>query len=176
MFLQNCQDNKNFPQGPWQLFDQNCEGIVNLKVEDNGQFINESYVARVVTPDKIELLKVDEKETRCTLMGNVFVCEGKTGKVLKVSVKERIGNDDFMKAMRNAMLEYFPNETIGLGGMFILKSGKANHFVMSDFSETPIETEENLKNWLNFHEFKSPLVAVGTILVSEMKTISLITT
>lgn len=66
------------------------------------------------------------------------------------------------------MAEYFTDEkTIGLGGVFLLKEGKAKQHVMDQFSEKPIKTEEELNDWLTFHEMRSPLVAVGTMVTNE---------
>lgn len=48
--------------------------------------------------------------------------------------------------------------------MFVLRSGKAKHFVMPNFSDTPIYTEEELQNWLTFHEISSTLTTIGTLI------------
>lgn len=55
----------------------------------------------------------------------------------------------------------------GLGGVFLFKHGKAKHFVMPDFSATPIYTEEELQKWLTFHELPSTLITVGTLVTDE---------
>ena len=55
----------------------------------------------------------------------------------------------------------------GLGGAFLLKEGKAKQHVMPDFSKTPINTEEELNNWLNFFNMSAPLIAVGTLVSAD---------
>lgn len=34
---------------------------------------------------------------------------------------------------------------------------------MQDFSKVPIHTDEDLNEWLTFHEMNSTLIAVGTL-------------
>lgn len=153
--------------GPWPIFDQNCEGILNLAVQSDGSLINETHVARI-TPDGVELSKVPSNETRCALLGNLLLCEGKAGKVLKVKAKKRIGKENFISAMRLVLADHFPKDkTVGLGGVFLLKEGKANQHVMNQFSETPLYTEDDLNNWLTFHEMPAPLIALGTMVTNE---------
>lgn len=154
--------------GPWPVFNQNCEGIFNLKVEESGNLTNESHVARTLDRETIELSKVPSTETRAALLGNLFLCEGKAGKVLKVKAKRRIGDENFISAMRLTLAEHFSyDKTVGLGGVFVLKQGKAKQHVMDQFSTEPLRTEEELNKWLTFHEMTSPLIAVGTMVTNE---------
>lgn len=153
--------------GPWPLFDQNCEGMINLRAGSDGSLTNETHVARTV-PGGIELTKVPKEETRCALLGNLFLSEGKSGKVLKVKAKKRIGEENFISAMRLTLVEYFTDDkTVGLGGCFLMKEGKAKQHVMDQFSKTPLHTEEDLNKWLTFHEMPAPLIAVGTMVTNE---------
>lgn len=141
--------------------------MFNLAVTD-GKIINGTHIAKTITREKIELLKVPENETRCTLLGNLFLCEGKPGKVLKVSAKIRTGEENFISAMRKVLAEYFTDDkTVGLGGVFLLKAGKAKQHVMDDFSKEPLNSEEELNNWLTFHSMSAELIAVGTFVTNE---------
>lgn len=56
----------------------------------------------------------------------------------------------------------------GLGGTFLLKEGKANEHVMPDFAKTPLMSDDALNNWLYFYEMSAPLIAVGTLVTSEV--------
>lgn len=153
--------------GPFPIFDQNCEGIINLKVGSDGTLVNETHVARTIA-DGMELQKVPSNETRTALLGNLFLSEGKHGKVLKVIAKKRIGEENFISSMRHTLTEHFPEDkTVGLGGVFVMKEGKAKQHVMDQFSETPILTEEELNSWLNFFDMPAPLIAVGTFVTNE---------
>lgn len=153
--------------GPFPMFNQNCEGILNLSVRSDGTLKNETHVARTI-PGGFELSKVPNNETRCSLLGNLFLSEGKTGKVLKVIAKKRIGKENFISSVRLTLAEYFTDDkTVGLGGVFLMKQGKAKQHVMDQFSETPLNTEDDLNKWLTFHEMSAPLIAVGTMVTNE---------
>lgn len=154
--------------GPYPLINSNCEGMFNLKVHANGHVISESHLARI-TPDrkKVILEKIPNSECRCALLGNIFLSEGKAGKVLKVSCKKRTGPKDFIASIRTALEQHYSNLTVGLGGVFLLKNGKAKQHVMSPFSETPINTEDELNTWLNFFDMSATLIAVGTLVTNE---------
>ena len=78
-------------------------------------------------------------ETRLALLANLFVIEGKPGKVLKVHAKRRTGNNDFIASMQKAIALHYPNNLVGLGGTFLMKDGKVKQHVMADFSKTPIK-------------------------------------
>jgi Domain of Unknown Function (DUF1907) len=154
--------------GPWPLFEQNCEGMLNLKVGSDGTLTNKTHVARTLDRKTIELSNVPENETRCALLGNLFLCEGENGKVLKVTAKKRIGSENFISSIRLTLVEHFPKEkTVALGGVFLLKEGKVKQHVMDQFSKVPLNTEEELNEWLTFHEMRSPLTAVGTLVTNE---------
>lgn len=48
-----------------------------------------------------------------------------------------------------------------------MNDGKIKQHVMPDFSATPLNTEAQLNNWLNFFNMSTPLIAVGTFVSSE---------
>lgn len=106
-------------------------------------------------------------ESRFALLANIFVSEGKSGKVIKVNAKKRTGSDDFIASIRKSIAAHFGDKLIGLGGVFVLRQGKAKQHVMPDFSKTPLNTEQELNGWLKFYEMSAPLVAVGTLTTHE---------
>jgi len=55
----------------------------------------------------------------------------------------------------------------GLGGVFVVSEGKVKQHVMPDFSGPPLETEEQLNNWLKFYNMSTPLIALGTLVSSD---------
>ncbi|CRK96432.1 CLUMA_CG009848, isoform A [Clunio marinus] len=153
--------------GPFPIFNQNCEGMLNIRVGSDGTLKNETHVARIV-PGGVELSKVPDQETRCALLGNLYLSEGKAGKVLKVTAKRRTGSENFISSMRLALAEYFTDDkTVGLGGTFLIKEGKAKQHVMDEFSKVPLYTEDDVNKWLTFHEMSAPLIAVGTFVTNE---------
>ncbi|XP_074030692.1 ester hydrolase C11orf54 homolog isoform X3 [Leptinotarsa decemlineata] len=149
--------------GPNPYIGVNCEGIYNLKIS-NGSVNQQSRISKVdKNDDKSEQETLPNTETRLALLGNLLVSEGKPGKVIKVHAKKRIGDDNFITSIRRAVENAYKNELVGLGGVFLLKEGKAKQHVMRDFSKTPIENEEQLNKWLKFFNMSAPLIALGTL-------------
>ena len=55
--------------------------------------------------------------------------------------------------MRNAVnAHYGDDKPVGLGGVFLIKKGNIKIHVMPDFSCTPLQSEDDVNNWLNFYE------------------------
>lgn len=136
--------------------------MLNIKVRADGSVNNQTHIAKTKPDGSFELLTVPTEETKSALLGNLFMSEGKSGKVLKVSCKKRIGDKDFITAMRLILGIHFPDQTVGLGGVFLLKNGKVKQHVMDSFSKTPITNEKELNSWLKFYEMSAPLIALGT--------------
>jgi hypothetical protein len=150
---------------PWQ--DQNCEGIYNLQVKANGEIVNGTHIAKTIPGGDMQLLQVPNPETRTALLGNLFLSEGKPGRVIKVVCKKRIGEENFISAMRVELAKEYHDKLVGVGGAFVMKQGKAKQHVMDKFSTTPLHTEEDLNNWLKFYHMPAPLVALGTFVSIE---------
>lgn len=154
--------------GPWPYAGTNCEMIANLNVSSSGNTKSLTRIAKVINEkNDITVEILPDSELRCALLMNLFVCQGKPSKVLKVSCKKRIGEENFISAMRLSLNEHYKEQTVGLGGAFLLVEGKVKQHVMTDFSKTPINTEEQLDNWLRFYNMSAPLVALGTFVSSD---------
>lgn len=135
----------------------NAEMMANLRLGKEERI--ETYVASVNKEGECDLKKFPEKEFG--LLGNFLASEGLQGKVIKINAKTRIGEENFIQSIRNVLKEAFPNNMIGLGGVFMIKSGKARLHVMPCFSESPLITDEDVENWLKFYEMSSPLVCLS---------------
>ncbi|XP_017761361.1 PREDICTED: ester hydrolase C11orf54 homolog [Eufriesea mexicana] len=152
--------------GPWPYINSNCELIMNMTFSPNVQ--NGTRISSVSKANgKCVLQNLPNSETRFALLANLFVTEGKPGKVLKVHVKKRTGNNDFIASMQKAIAQHYQNNLVGLGGTFLIKDGKVKQHVMPDFSVTPLNTEAQLNKWLHFYNMSTPLIAVGTFVSSE---------
>ncbi|XP_003702672.1 ester hydrolase C11orf54 homolog [Megachile rotundata] len=153
--------------GPWPYANTNCELMMNVAISSS----NVTNGTRISSVDKTNgncvLQTLPNEETRCALLANLFVSEGKPGKVLQVRAKKRTGNDDFIACMQKAIAQHYQNDLVGLGGTFLMKDGKIKQHIMPDFSATPLNTEAQLNNWLNFFNMSTPLIAVGTFVSSE---------
>jgi len=154
--------------GPHPLINSNCEGILNLKINQDGTVISESHLARVTAGDEqCELQKIPNTETKCALLANLFLSEGKPGQVLRVNCKRRTGADNFITSIRETLAQHYTDKIVGLGGVFLIKNGKAHQHVMRDFSKTPIHTEDELNTWLKFYDMPGTLIALGTLITAE---------
>ncbi|XP_034840779.2 ester hydrolase C11orf54 homolog isoform X1 [Maniola hyperantus] len=159
--------------GPWPYLGVNCEGIINLYV-NKGQV---SQGTRVVSVEPVGAAKgssgykqrqLPNNETRTALLGNYLLSEGKPGKVIKVVAKKRIGQANFITAIREALKEHYTDKVVGLGGTFLLREGKVKHHVMPDFSATPVCTDAQVDDWLHFFEMRAPIVHVGTLVTGDL--------
>uniref|UniRef100_A0A0K8TRB6 Putative ester hydrolase c11orf54-like protein n=1 Tax=Tabanus bromius TaxID=304241 RepID=A0A0K8TRB6_TABBR len=154
--------------GPYMLPGVNCEGIYNVNVKRDGTLESGSYYSYVKgTEESCQAVKIPHNEARFALLANIFASEGNPGKVLRVYCKTRTGNQNYIESIRLALAKKYPEQCVGLGGAFLLKSGAAKQHVMRDFSTTPIHTEEELNTWLKFYNMPAPLVAVGTLVTNE---------
>src|SRR6185437_7018757 len=91
----------------------------------------------------------------------VFSSDGQPGQVLRIRTKKRIGKDNFVTAMRTTLKQTYGDQHLGLGGVFLIKSGKAKLHIMPDFSKTPLTTDDQVNQWLTFHEMSAPLVCLS---------------
>ncbi|KAJ8679874.1 hypothetical protein QAD02_015661 [Eretmocerus hayati] len=153
--------------GPWPYINSNCEMMMNIMI-DSSKVKSLTRIASVNKNDETCVLEtLKDSETRFALLANLFLCEGIPGKVLKVYAKKRTGNKDFIATMQQALAAHYKDHLVGLGGSFIMREGKAKQHVMPDFSENPLNSTEDLDNWLHFYDMSAPLIAVGTFVSAE---------
>uniref|UniRef100_A0A0V0GA07 DUF1907 domain-containing protein n=1 Tax=Triatoma dimidiata TaxID=72491 RepID=A0A0V0GA07_TRIDM len=161
--------------GPWPYIGKNCELMANILIDDStSSIVQKTHIAKV--NDKTEDVEVEvlpNSEMRCSLLVNLFACEGTSSKVLKVFCKKRKEDENFITAIRTTLEKAYPDKTLGLGGAFLLKEGKARQHCMPEFSKVPIRSNNDLNNWLKFYEMSAPLVAVGTLLSKDIPDLDL---
>lgn len=76
--------------------------------------VNNSHLAKVTPGDEqCELQRFPNEETRCALLGNLFLSEGKSGNVLHVHCKRRIGEKNFIQSIREILAEKYTGKTVG---------------------------------------------------------------
>lgn len=101
--------------------------------------------------------------TNCALMMNLYGSTGDPGQVLKISARGRTGDLNFTNCIRLGLRDFYGDSNpISLGGVFLLKSGKAKFHVMPDFpKDLPFRDREQLeKEWLTYHVFDAPVVCL----------------
>jgi hypothetical protein len=146
--------------GPFHELGKNSEMMANIYFGDSSPKIgthlawigdNDSYVSEPWT-----------KSAQFALMGNFLLTDGKPGTpVVKVRAKLRTGKDDFVTCMRNGLAAKYGDKPIGIGGVFLIKTGQANLHVMPDFSKEPLEKEADVNNWLRYFDMDAPLVCLS---------------
>merc|ERR1712018_525822 len=97
-------------------------------------------------------------------MGNFFISSGKPGKVIDVKASKRIGALNMMSCLRETLNTHYGTQPVGLGGVFVMQSGKAKIHVMPDFSPCPLNSSEEINNWLKFYDMPAPLVCLGHLI------------
>nr|CAD7588373.1 unnamed protein product [Timema genevievae] len=140
--------------GPWPYAGVNCEMMVNAEVKQ-GTVNSHTRISKVNTQDGSCILeRLPNDESRCALLANLFCCEGKPGKVLQVSCKKRIGKDDFIASIRKTLQAHYKDKSV---------ESKAKQHIMPEFSKVPLNSDEDVENWLRFYDMSPPLIAVGTL-------------
>ncbi|CAH2074771.1 unnamed protein product, partial [Iphiclides podalirius] len=159
--------------GPWPYAGVNCEGIVNLRV--GGGVVQQG--SRVVTVQPVGAAKgasgylqrrLPPTETRSALLGNYLLTDGLPGQVLKVEVKKRVGQSNFITAIRETLKEHYGDKVVGLGGAFVVREGRVKHHVMPAFPRTPLCSDEDVDGWLHYFEMRAPITHLGTLVTGDL--------
>ena len=134
--------------------------------------INRSKVARVGRQQ--ECIVEPYASTRHSGLSNLFLSEGRQGKVLKVNVEKRIGKEgSFTQALRKSLQAHpqigafgtrgTPPLTLqlGLGGVFIVEAGQIRSHIMPDYEciahrYYDTQSEEVIADFLQFYEHMGP--------------------
>ncbi len=105
-------------------------------------------------------------------LGNIFYTDGKQGKVLKLKIKERIGQQGSLpQAIRKSLIENLKieNNHLALGGVFRIKNGKIRSHVQPDYKDIKHEYYDPklmkcTKDFLQFYEPVGPELQCYTVL------------
>ncbi|KAL4925338.1 uncharacterized protein BDV17DRAFT_272431 [Aspergillus undulatus] len=166
---------------PFQDIGHNAELAPNLAWEENGRvegspdfddpasldITNGSRVVEVIPGAETErsINCRPALSTNCALMVNLFGCNGDPGPVLKVTARSRTGPASFTNAIRAGLADaHGPNNPISMGGVFLLKRGRAKFHVMPDFpaaEDLPFRDRTQLENeWLEYQTCEAPVVCL----------------
>uniref|UniRef100_H2RXU6 Chromosome 11 open reading frame 54 n=1 Tax=Takifugu rubripes TaxID=31033 RepID=H2RXU6_TAKRU len=155
---------------PSRSLGMNAELMPLVLTEAQGRpAVNSSYFSSINPADGQCLQeKYCDKSSDCSfgLLGNLYACEGKPGKVLEVRAKKRTGVNSLVTALRKALHAHYPDKSLALGGTFIIQKGKAKiHIMPREFSTCPLNTNDDVNKWLKHFEVSAPLVC-QSVLVS----------
>lgn len=140
-----------------------AEMMSNIHIDSHQQIKNKSRICKI-KENGFYLLENLENSSECMHMMNLFISEGKPGKVIELKAKCRIGNEAFIHSLQSALRNHYGTQPVGLGGTFVLSKGKARVHVMPCYSETPLQTDVEIQNWLKFFEMSSPLTCLGYLM------------
>ncbi|KAJ5863924.1 uncharacterized protein N7529_005840 [Penicillium soppii] len=159
---------------PFQDIGQNGELAPNLswRGNDTASSFKDPSLLALNNGTRVIKLQADHEpicerlsSTNCALMMNLFGSDGDTGPVLKINAKARTGEHNFTNCIRYGLQEIYGDaRPISLGGVFILKAGKAKFHIMPDFpleDQLPFRDRKQLeKEWLSYHIFQAPVVCL----------------
>uniref|UniRef100_A0A3P8Z514 DUF1907 domain-containing protein n=1 Tax=Esox lucius TaxID=8010 RepID=A0A3P8Z514_ESOLU len=141
----------------------NAELMPLVLTEAEGRHaVNSSWISSINPADGQCLLeKYSDQFSDCNfgLLANLYACEGKPGKVIEVRAKIRTGEESLVGALRKNMEKHYPDKSMALGGTFIIQKGKAKiHIMPREFSACPLNTDEEVNQWLKHFEVSAPLI------------------
>ncbi|KAF9871059.1 hypothetical protein CkaCkLH20_11476 [Colletotrichum karsti] len=151
--------------GPFRDVGVNCELSPNISWEDGfDSDINNGTRYAGIDRASGEVTVKESPCLDCALMINLFGSRGDPGPVLKVTARGRRGQEkSFTECIRKALYAaYGDSQTISLGGVFLIKTGRTYYHIMPDFPDQgrPFEDFKQLNDWLTYHEFDGPLVCM----------------
>ncbi|KAK2828763.1 hypothetical protein Q5P01_019797 [Channa striata] len=155
---------------PSRIIGMNAELMPLVLTEAEGRpAVNSSYFS-CINPANGQCLqeKYSDRFSECnfSLLGNLYACEGNSGKVIEVRAKKRTGGHSLVTALRRALEGCYPDKSLALGGTFVIQKGKAKiHIMPREFSVCPLNTNEDVNNWLKHFEVNAPLIC-QSVLVS----------
>eukprot|EP01137_Pigoraptor_chileana_P006107 Opistho-2@50065 len=141
----------------------NCELMTNAAVGAEERLLSKCAFVK----DDNCILR-DYTTSRFSLLGNLFASDGLPGNAIKIVARQRCGEENFVTCMRKGVAAAYPGQPVGLGGVFVIRKGKAKLHVMPHFSETPLLTDDDVHNWLKFFNFDSPLTCLSVFVTEDM--------
>ena len=146
--------------GPFHVVGQNSELAPNLAWKDGFDNVaNLTYFSKIDKSSGQDVVVCQKcPSTDCALMMNLFGSSGLPGQVVKITARKRNGSTkSFTDVVRLALHEHFGDaRPVSLGGVFVIRKGKATFHVMPDFppdNELPFDSREQLNDWLTYHDF-----------------------
>lgn len=151
--------------GPFHVIGMNSELAPNLSWRDGFKNLtNRTYYAKIDSDTKKPVLERSPCAD-CALMMNLYGSEGKPGPVLKITARGRKGSfKSFTECIRQTLAQHYGDSTpVSMGGVFVIRQGKARFHIMPDFppqEEMPFKNAKQLNDWLTYHDFEAPIVCL----------------
>merc|ERR1712168_1700356 len=109
--------------------------MINVNFGKGGEVeAQKTTIARTFDSDGSHgLISLPMEETKISLLGNLFLSEGKPGPVLKIVARKRTGDQNFVSCIRKSLESGFPGKSVGMGGVFTVRKGRVKAHVMPNF-------------------------------------------
>lgn len=147
--------------GPYYVLGVNAELMPNVSYHD-GRITNLTHYAKIADDDRVQCDKIGSS-TGFAFMANLFGSEGLPGPSLHIKASVRKGSPNFTDTIQAAIKNVYGEKLVSIGGVFIIKRGRANLHVMPDFPKKPLVTREDVDNWLRRFEFDAPLICLSVL-------------
>lgn len=149
--------------GSCHVIGKNCELMPNLNIGSGKNLTTTALVEN----ENCVLQNYNHHEMG--VLCNVLASEGlKDQEVLHITATSRTGKSNFTECIHSAIISQYGDQGVALGGVFVIKSGKAKIHVMPDFSTTPLCSDADVDNWLKFYEMKAPLTCLSTMISADL--------
>ncbi|KAK3674568.1 ubiquitin C-terminal hydrolase Ubp14 [Recurvomyces mirabilis] len=154
--------------GPFHVIGKNNELAPNLAWQGGYSKVNnKTHYAKIesIVDGKAQPVCQLSPSTDCALMMNLYGSQGDQGPVLKITARARKGSQrSFTDCIRHALHDVYGDERqISLGGVFVMRKGKALYHIMPDFpspDKLPFTDRHELNRWLTYHNFAAPMVCL----------------
>jgi hypothetical protein len=135
---------------------------INTGVVDNCKS-KEAYVG-----ENEECRLVDYNSTVFTGLGNFFIsdCQSESD-VIHVRAEVRIGDNNFISSIRKGLVTLYPEHQIGVGGVFVIESGRVKSHVMPCFPCHDLTSPQMVDSWLKFYEVEAPITCLSVVMSQE---------
>jgi hypothetical protein len=143
--------------GPFRDVGVNSELMPNLSYKGD-KVTNLTHYAKVQASGEHFCGRLGSED--CALMVNLFGSSGHQGPVIRIHATNRIGELNFTNAITEALKTKYEARIISMGGVFVIKRGKAKIHVMPDFSPEPLSKREEVDKWLKYYDMDPPLVCL----------------
>lgn len=155
--------------GPFHVLGQNSELMPNFAygtAAGSENTRNRTHYAKITPSDGVTCCQLPNS-TGFGLMCNLFCSDGLPGPCLHITAKSRAGPLNFTETIQHALRATFGGKLVSLGGVFLIKRGKAKLHVMPDFSPKPFESREAVEKWLRYFDMQfdhqEPLICLSVL-------------
>lgn len=155
--------------GPFYVLGQNSELMPNFAygtAAGSGPTRNRTHYAKITPSNHVACCQLPDS-TGFGLMCNLFCSDGLPGPCLHITAKSRVGPLNFTETIQDALKSSFGDKLISIGGVFLIKQGKANLHVMPDFPSRPFESRKDVEEWLRYFDMQfsleDPLICLSVL-------------